>query len=46
MANKIYDQGGHGIDLARARIKLEIATATGKEQERLTEALDHRGLRK
>ncbi len=42
---KIHDKGGAGLDMARQRIKLEIASSTPEEKRQLTKALNHVMLR-
>jgi len=42
---KIYDQGGHGRELTRARIELEIKKYPAKEVEFLESALETKWLR-
>jgi len=42
---EIYDQGGHGRDLARQRIDLEIRNSIGTDKQRLINILDHPSLK-
>jgi hypothetical protein len=37
---EIYDRGGFGSEIARRRVELEAAKATGKQKERLTDSLN------
>jgi hypothetical protein len=37
----IYDRGGHGEHMAKARIELEITKTSGKEKQRLERAAAH-----
>jgi len=41
---KIYDEGGFGATMARQRLEYEAAKATGKEKQRLAQALKHPAL--
>lgn len=41
----VYDQGGHGKEIAKRRIELEMMTATDKEKGLLNRAVQHPALK-